>query len=379
MPAGHPTIQKLLASMGRAGASDLHIKSGLPPYYRINGLLHALHAEAFTPEEADHLLDSIIPPKLRQRYQTEGDLDFATFIDSDRFRVNIFHAGGHVNAAVRRVKSEIPGFDALRLPPIYSHLADTTNEGLILIVGVTGSGKSSTAAAMIERINAKRSEHIITVEDPVEYRFIPNKSIVSQREIGIDVPDYKTALRYVVRQDPDVIFIGEMRDHDTVLAAIQAAETGHLVFASMHTSDTMQSFSRILEFFPMTEHGFIRSALANSLKAICAQRLLPGVDNMNDGKGGMVPATEVLLNTPIVQSKIRDGQDNDFPAIIASSTPDGMRSFTFSLSELVKQDLVLLRTAMDYAPNREALDAAIKGLQVKAQGLVGRIRGGHAD
>ncbi len=379
MLSGSMTIQRLMGAMRKLSASDLHIKVGIPPTYRINGTLRPINADALSEDEADHLLDPIIPERLKPRFETTGDLDFATYDElGDRYRVNMYRAGNHVHAAIRLVKADIPNFEALHLPPIYRKLAEETNEGLILIVGVTGSGKSSTAASMIDHINATRAENIITVEDPVEFRFANKKSIVSQREIGIDVTDYKSALRYIVRQDPDVIFIGEMRDHDTVLAAIQAAETGHLVFASMHTADTTQSFSRILEFFPIEEHGFIRSAMSGSLKAICAQRLLPAAEGFVDEQGkqvGIVPATEVLINTPIVRDRIKEGQDSDFPAIINSSIPDGMRSFTYSLAELVKQEKVAKRVAMEYAPNRDALDSAIKGVQVKSQMLVGKIKG----
>jgi twitching motility protein PilT len=374
MISGNLTIQRLLAEMGKLNASDLHIKSGMPPVYRINGLLKTLNVEALTPDEADHFVEPIIPEPLAAKFNERGDLDFAVFHAGDRFRVNLFRAGGHTHAAIRRVKADIPDFEKLRLPPAYRKLSEESGEGLVLVVGVTGSGKSTTLAAMLDHINRTRHDNIITVEDPVEYRFVPAKSVVSQREIGIDVPDYKTALRYVVRQDPDTIFIGELRDHDTVLAAIQAAETGHLVFGSMHTADTSQSFSRILEFFPVGEHAFIRAALSTSLKAICAQRLLPGVPELNTGKGGVVPATEVLLNTPMVQTLIRDKRDEDLPAIVANSRAEGMHSFTQSLAELVQNDLVTLRTAMDFAPNREALDAMIKGVQVKSGTLVGRIK-----
>jgi twitching motility protein PilT len=259
----------------------------------------------------------------------------------------------------------------LHLPPIYNEIVDKTNEGLVLVCGVTGSGKSTTLAAMIEHINKKEACNIITIEDPVEYQFSKSKSIVSQRELGIDVPTYPVALRYIVRQDPDVIFIGEMRDHDTVLAAIQSAETGHLVFGSLHTADTMQSFNRILEFFPREEHSFIRSALSTSMRAVCAQRLLPALPEVGVG---MVPATEVLLNTPTVRDKIRDGEDEDIPAIIAGSITEGMRSMTYSLAELVNKEYVAVPVAMSYAPNRDALASALKGVQVKAATLVHRVR-----
>lgn len=368
------TIQKLLAGMRKHNASDLHIKPGLPPTYRIGGLLRTIGSEALEPEEADHLLDAIVPEVKKKVFDERGDLDFATFnAEGDRFRVNMYRAGGHVNAAIRRIKAEIPSYAELHLPPIYSELISRSNEGIILVVGVTGSGKSSTLAAMIEQINQTEGCNIITIEDPVEYRFSSKKSIISQREIGIDVPDYKTALRYVVRQDPDVIFIGELRDHDTVLAALQAAETGHLVFGTLHTADTMQSFTRMLEFFQREEHAFIRSSLANTMKAILAQRLLPAVEGF---EVNVVPACEVLLNSPVVSEKIRQGEDQDLPAIINGSKGEGMQSFTQALADLVRKDWVTLRTAMSYAPNREALDSELKGVEVKAATLVSKIRGG---
>lgn len=365
------TIHRLLGSMRKIDASDLHLKVGVTPTFRVGGLLRAIQGDPLSAAEADHLLDPLLNESQRQRFEQSGNLDFATHMsDGDRFRVNMFRAGGHVHAAIRRVRSDIPSYEALHLPPVYHDLVERTMEGLILVVGVTGSGKSSTLAAMIEHINATRAEHVITIEDPVEYRFVPKKSIVSQREIGIDVADYPTALRYVVREDPDVVFIGEMRDHETVLAAVQAAETGHLVFGSLHTADTMQAFSRILEFFPQKEHGFIRSALANTLRAICAQRLLPAVSGF---EVSVVPATEVLLGTPIVREKIREGHDEDLSAIV-NAHEEGMRSFTFSLAELVNKEWVAKSVAMDFAPNREALDSTLKGVSVKAQTLVHRIR-----
>jgi twitching motility protein PilT len=371
-PSPVMSIHRLLGAMKRLEASDLHIKVGVPPTYRINGNLRPVQGEPISEDEADHLLDPIVPETLRHRFETTGNLDFATHLkDGERFRVNMFRAGAHTHAAIRRVKAEIPDYNNLHLPPIYSELVEHTMEGLVLVVGVTGSGKSSTLAAMIEHINATRSENIITIEDPVEYRFIPKKSIVSQREIGIDVDGYPTALRYIVREDPDVVFIGEMRDHDTVLAAIQAAETGHLVFGSMHTADTMQAFSRILEFFPSHEHGFLRHSLSNTLKAVCAQRLLPAVENF---EVGVVPACEVLIGNSTVRQKIREGEDNDLPGVI-SRCEEGMQSFIHALAEMVKKDWITVQTAMDYAPNRDALSSVLKGVEVKSQGLVGRIKG----
>lgn len=384
MPSTVPQMHDLLSNMRAHDASDLHLKVGMPPIYRVGGHLRVAGAvPPLSPEDTDRLIHEILPPHMQGRLDDTGDADFSAFqrLDDDdesggpdrqdRFRCNVFRAGGHLHAAIRRVKPEIPTFESLNLPDIYRKLADESHEGLILVTGVTGCGKSTTLACMLERVNETRAENIVTIEDPVEYNIHPKKSVVSQRELGIDVPSYAEALRYVVRQDPDVIFIGELRDHDTVLAAIQAAETGHLVFGSLHTADTMQTFSRIVEFFPQHEHGFVRSALANSLKAVCAQRLLP----MAEG-GGMIPATEVLISNASVKEKIREGHDTDLPAIVNSSLNDGMRSFTYSLAELVENEKVAMHTALEYAPNREALKSRIKGVDVRESMLVNRISGG---
>ncbi len=371
MITGGVSIVRLLAAMKKLGASDLHVKVGVPPFYRINGVLRGIQAEPITGDEADHLLDPIVPEVLRHKFDQTGGLDFATHTeDGDRYRVNMFRSGGHTHAAIRRVKAEIPSYAELHLPPICGELIETTMEGLIVVVGVTGSGKSSTLAAMIEHINLTRMENIITIEDPVEYRFTPKKSIISQREIGIDVPDFAMALKFIVREDPDVIFIGELRDHGTVLAAVQAAETGHLVFSTMHTADTMQAFSRILEFFPSHEHGFLRHALSNTLRGVFAQRLLPALPETGFG---VVPACEVLLGTGTVREKIREGDDSALPMIVGKNE-EGMQNFTSALADLVKKEWVSLQTAMDFAPNREALSATLKGVEMKSQGLVSRIK-----
>ncbi|MFG0331158.1 MAG: type IV pilus twitching motility protein PilT [Phycisphaerales bacterium] len=372
MLQGPLSIDRLLAGMRKYGASDLHIRTGLPPFYRVNGSLSQVNVPPLTAEEADELIEPIIPEMMRADYDEHGGVDFAKWDDEgDRYRCAIFKAGGHANAAIRRVNPEIPSYAQLHLPPIYERLISKTYEGLILVVGVTGSGKSTTLAAMIDQINATRHVNIITIEDPVEYRFVPKQSIIAQREIGIDVDDFKLALRHVVRMDPDVILIGELRDRETVLAAIQASETGHLVFGTMHTADTMQSFNRILEFFDHSEHGFIRSALANTLKAVCAQRLLPAIEGFEVGR---LPATEVLLTSPTVRQKIRDGEEDDIPAVINQSREDGMHSFTQSLASLVEREWVTKKAAMEYAPNQNALDSVLKGVEVKSQGLVNRIR-----
>ncbi|MEM8756797.1 MAG: PilT/PilU family type 4a pilus ATPase [Planctomycetota bacterium] len=367
------SIHRLIAAMKPLDASDLHIKVGLIPTYRVGGRLKHIDGDPLSEQEADHLLDPIVPDALRDQFEQDGNLDFATHLpDGDRFRVNMFRSGGHTHAAIRRVKADIPSYDSLHLPKVYGDIVGQTHEGLVIICGVTGSGKSTTLAAMIEHVNQTRSVNIITIEDPVEFRFTPAKSIVSQREIGIDVDSFPTAMRYVVRQDPDVIFIGEMRDRDTLLSGIQAAETGHLVFATLHTADTQQAFGRILEFFPPEERTFIRNSLSTSLKAVCAQRLLPAIEGFG---APVVPATEVLRVNAPVRELIREGRDADLPSVIRSSSADGMRTFNDSLAELVEEETVDMQTAMEYAPNREQLSSMLKGVSIKASGLTGKIRG----
>ncbi|MGB0716490.1 MAG: type IV pilus twitching motility protein PilT [Phycisphaerae bacterium] len=363
-------MSQLLVGMSQLNASDLHLKVNYPAYYRIAGHLRKLEMPPIDASSyLDEMLRTLVPPSRLPEFDAKQDLDFSSHGPSgDRFRINVYRSTGETHAAIRRVQSKIPSFEELCLPAIYQKVALDKLEGLVLVSGVTGSGKSSTLAAMIQHINDNRSMHIVTIEDPIEFIFHPKKSIVSQREIGIDVPDYHDALRMVVRQDPDCILIGEMRDRETMAAALQAAETGHLVFGTLHCSDAQQSFARILEFFPQSEHAFVRSSLANSLAAIMVQRLLPGIE-----QGSRYPATEVLLNNGTVRDKIVREEDEDIPAIISQSVEEGMRSFTTSLCELVQTEKVHYDTAMDYAPSREALASAVKGIKTSAQSLVGRM------
>ena len=372
IPAPKDAMEQLLLSMAQFEASDLHLKVGYPPFYRIAGGLRKTHMPPL-PDRAyvEAMLADYIPATRREEFEQRGALDFsAKGKGGDRYRVNMFRSMGDVHASVRRVRSKIPSFEELNLPEVYHQVVTRHSEGLILVSGVTGSGKSSTLAALVDHINQTRSLHIVTAEDPIEFVFKPKKSIISQREIGIDVADFHEALRHVVRQDPNCIMLGEMRDRETMGAALQAAETGHLVLGSLHVADAQQTFARILEFFPRNEHGFIRSSLSNSLRAIMCQRLVPGIKEES-----RYPATEVLLSTPTVRDKILREEDDDIPAVIAQSTSDGMRSFAHSLVELIESEKVYYDTAMEYAPSREALASAVKGIKTAAQGLVSRTRG----
>ena len=365
-------MKRLLSFLGKHGASDLHLKVGYSPYVRIGGYLRQLQLPAITDTiRMTEMIRPLVPSNRWIDFETRGSLDFSAADESgDRYRINIFRSMGEVHVAVRRVQSKILDFDELNLPEIYRSLISETTEGLILVCGVTGSGKSSTLAAMIEYINNHRSMHVITIEDPIEFRFRGKKCIISQREIGLDVPSFPDALRVVVRQDPDCILIGEMRDRETMLAAIQAAETGHLVMGSLHCADVQLSFARMLEFFDRTEHSFIRSSLANSLRAIMCQRLIPGVKD-----GSRYPATEVLLSNSVAKEKILREEDDDLPAILSQCREEGMRDFTHSLCELVQQDKVLKAVALDCAPHREALTSALKGIDsAGSAGMVSRLR-----
>ncbi len=364
-------MHALLHFLARMGASDLHLKSGFAPCVRIGGQLRYVQSPPLPiADYIESMLIPLVPQSRLEDLDRLGGVDFSVSIDTgDRFRINLFRATGHTHAAIRRVQSKIPTFEELHLPDIYRKIILETMDGLVLVSGVTGSGKSSTLAAMLDYVNLHRSMHVITIEDPIEFAFQPKKCIISQREVGLDVASFPVALRHVVRQDPDCILIGEMRDRETMLAAIQAAETGHLVMGSLHCSDAVQSFSRILEFFPREEHAFIRSSLANSLRAIMVQRLIPGVQERS-----RFPATEVLLNAAIVKDKILHEEDHDMPAIIDQCRNDGMRNFTMSLAELVKADSISRNTALEYAPSREKLISELKGIKTGGEGLLNRIR-----
>jgi len=359
-------LRELLEDMVVRDASDLHLAVGSPPLFRIDGRLVSIDRHLLTPEDTQKLAYSMITEKQRQIFEEKKELDFSFGLeDRARYRVNIYVERGSMAVAVRRLPVEIPSFRELGLFPIVSEMAGYPR-GLVLVTGPTGSGKSTTLAAMIDKINRERSVHIITIEDPIEYIFKDKKAIVSQREIGIDVHDFGDALRYLMREDPDVVFVGEMRDAETVQAGMRAAETGHLVFGTMHSANASQSVQRLLDLFPQTERDLVRQTLSLTVKAVISQILLPSIKEGID----RIPAIEILLANPTVRKLISEEREADLPSVIRSCQNEGMQDFTHSLCELIKDGSIDPKEAYRYAPNLEELKMALKGIRTTASGIL---------
>src|SRR6185503_3898807 len=300
IPENLKEIEKLMVACARNKASDLHLKSGQKPILRVNTIIHELGNRMLTPEDVKRYIYEVMSDEQKARFETESDLDFAYSLPGvGRFRINVFWDRGSVAFAARRVNTIIPNFEDLRLPASLQAVAGY-NQGLVIVAGPTGCGKSTTLACVLDYINSTEKAHIITIEDPIEYLFTDKKSFVNQREIGIDVPDFHQALKHVVRQDPDVILVGEMRDYVSFDAALMASETGHLVFATIHASSAPQCIGRLLDLFPTERQPLIRQSLAFNLKAIVCQRLVPAqVEGLK-----MVPAVEILFNNATSQKLI---------------------------------------------------------------------------
>lgn len=361
-----PEINKYFRAAIKTQASDIHLKVGQPPKLRLYGKLKNTTGEIMTAEKIEKLVYEILNDAHRKLFDEHGTLDFAHEVDGEhRFRTNIFRQRGMISLAARRVNAVIPPFEELHLPPILETLSES-NQGLILVVGPTGSGKTTTIASMINHINHTKPCHIVTIEDPIEYLFKDAKAIVSQREIGLDVKDFDEALTYLMRQDPDVVFVGEMRDARTVTAGMRAAETGHLVFGTMHSANASQSVHRLLDLFPQTERGLVRQTLALALKAIISQVLIPclkeGIDR--------VPAMEVLIANAATRKLISEEREADLPSVIRSSINEGMQDITMNLCELVKNGSIDPKEAYKYAPNIEELKMALKGIRTTASGIL---------
>ena len=329
-------IDELLRKMIEMGASDLHLKAGQPPLIRLHGKLTPMDYPSFTEESLSGMLMSIVPPRMVARLEDERELDFSYQLEgSSRFRVNYFYQKGHLGAVLRQIPSEIPTLDGLGFPEILKEFV-RQEQGLILVTGPTGSGKSTTLAAMINEINENEPKHIITVEDPMEFVHRDKMSLINQREVGFDTMSFTEALRRALRQDPDIILVGEMRDAETINIATKAAETGHLVFSTLHTNDAKQSVDRIINSFPPEEHHQVRMKLGLVLKAIISQRLLP----RKEGKG-RVAVQEIMINTPTIRKLIETGQTGQIDKIIEdSSTFYKMQSMNQALIQKWRDDLI---------------------------------------
>ena len=353
---GQPRIEILLEEVVKKKASDLHLQVGLPPMLRIDGsLIPVASAEPLTEETVETLIFAILDEDQKQILLKDKEFDFSfAFGDLGRFRVNAFHERGNLAAALRLIPNEILTIEQLGLPQVVNKFA-AYPRGLVLITGPTGSGKSTTLAAMIHKINNERAQHIITIEDPIEYTHRSKKSVVVQREVHYDTYSFSAALRSALREDPDVVLIGEMRDLETIASAITIAETGHLVLATLHTNSAAQSIDRMIDVFPPHQQPQIRSQLSNILMSICSQRLVPVIG------GGRVAAAEVLVATPAVRNIIREGKTHQLEAVIQTGAEYGMQSMDKTLVSLVHSGTITYDEARNYAVDLEELDRLMRG------------------
>ena len=362
-----PKVNAFFRAVMKHEASDLHMKVGLPPMMRLKGAIRKMDHPPITEEQMERLFYEILSPRMRKVLDDTGGADFAHVIGADecRFRVNILKQRGHLGLVARRVNAKVPTFAGLGLPPSIEQLCKY-DQGMIILAGVTGSGKSTTIASMLDYLNETEALHILTIEDPIEYLFADKKSVVNQREVGIDVCDWQTALKHAVREDPDVILVGEMRDRDTFEAALNAAETGHLVFGTIHASSSASTLGRILDLFPADMHQAIRQTLAFNLKAVVAQKLLPSI------KPGVhrVPTNEIMILNPTIRDLIIKGEDKKLSDAIKIGFLEGMVDFTENLRQLVERGDVSKEVALAVAPNPEALKMALKGIKVATPGIL---------
>src|SRR2546421_2542337 len=340
-----PEVNKLFRMVMKHEASDLHLKVGQPPMMRLRGDIRRMEMRPLTQEDMERLLLTQLSPKHRKILDEEGGVDFSYVVGQNecRFRVSLFKQRGMLSLVARRINNFIPNFATLGLPPSIEKLCNFS-EGLVILAGVTGSGKSTTIASMLDYINAREALHILTVEDPIEFTFTDKMAYINQREIGLDTKDWHKALKDAVRQDPDVILVGELRDIETFEAAVHAAATGHLVFGTIHAAGAATTINRILDLFPPDKHNAIRQALANNLRAVVAQKLVKGL------KKGRVPTNEIMIVNPIVRKLISEQNDGKLPDAIRMCYVEGMVDFTENLRQLVDRGDIDKATALEVAP-----------------------------
>jgi len=350
------TFLKILRVAVEGGASDLHFKVGAPVIFRISRQLVSVECPVPTEEWINKIVQSIAPPHAFKKLEADREVDFSYHCPGvGRFRTNVFQQRGQFALAMRHVKSTVPSFEELGLEPILAKLAEA-QRGIILLAGTTGSGKSTTLAAMVEHINSNFKKHIITLEDPIEYVFEDNQSVVEQREVGLDTQSFAHGLKHVLRQDPDVIMVGEMRDAVSMQAAMSAADTGHLVLSTLHTTNAAMSVGRILDFFKADDRDSVRRQLASTLHAVCCQRMTPTTN------GSVTPAQEIMINTPTVRKMIEENKLEKLAAAIETGTDDGMQSFNQALFKLVKTGRITKEAALEKATNAQALEMNFQGI-----------------
>ncbi len=362
-------IDKLFRALVKLNGSDLHLKVDRPPIVRVNGTLRPLNRAAIDDEEMVRITFEMMTERSRRIFEETGGTDFAHKVDVDgqdwRFRVNMFQQLGRVGMVARKINQWIPDFEGLNLPPQMVELCKHS-QGMVLLAGVTGSGKSTTIASMLNWINQNYRKHILTLEDPIEFVFTEDKCLINQREIGLDVKDFAIGMKHAVREDPDVMLVGEMRDEESFLTAIHAAETGHLVFGTIHASTAPSTIGRILDLFPQSMHSSLRSAICMNMKGIVAQKLLPSI---KEGVG-RVPTVEVMTFNATVKKLILEESDEKLADVIRMCEKEGMQDFTMSLKSLVDRALIDRSTAFEVAPNVEALRMALKGIEVRQPGIL---------
>jgi len=343
-------IDELLEIVVKKEASDLHISEGRPPSIRIDGDLFPIeNMEKLTPEAAKSIVYSLLSPENEGRFEKEKEVDFSyTYKKNVRFRVNVYYQKGYVSAALRLIPNKVRDLSELELPAILSSFC-LQNQGFFLLVGPSGNGKTTAMAAMIDEINQKRHDHVITIEDPIEYIFEQKKSIIDQRELYRDTDSFEKALRSALRQDPDVIMVGEMRDPETIKAALTAAETGHLVLATLHTNDAAQTIDRIVDSFPPHQQGQVRFQLASTLLGVLSRRLIPKIG------GGVINAVELLVVNGAVRNLIRENKIYQLSSIIETGFEDGMVSLNRSLADLVKRETISIDSALTFSTNQNEL------------------------
>jgi twitching motility protein PilT len=351
----------LLRLAVESGASDVIIKTGKPAYYRISNRLKPVDMDPILGEEAQAFVDEHVPRIFKKNWDDLGQVDFAYAAEGvGRFRVNAFHQRGAVSIVLRHIKAKVPEFEELGLQAEPLLNLAKAKDGILLICGATGSGKSSTMAALLNWINRNLEKHIVTIEDPIEYTFIDDKSVFQQREIGLDVPSFELAIKAVLRQNPDIILIGEMRDRETFETAISAAETGHLVFSTMHAATVAQSLTRLFEFFPPEQLAQARRQIAGSLRGFICQKLIPALEG-----GGRIPANEILNADATIKNLILDGHNEKIQGLLDAGTDSASFSFNRDLLRLVNAHKISKADALRYSANPQALEMNLKGIFFK--------------